>query len=143
MSMQTAQTGIFRRATYGQPLSVVRLAGSEEGVERVVSGDGKAGQVGQELTTEVEDDEEEVQGNGANDGVCLWDAGLLLEILQGRILGQLSICVSGCCDSDPRSCSWREGTRDSWARFIQLGADGRPALVTIDFVHTSLSSWPR
>lgn len=122
---QTGEPGVFQCATYGQPLGVVRLAGGEEGIERVVSRDGKAGQVGQELTAEVEDDEEEVQGNDANDGVCLGDVGLLLEVLQGRILGQLRRCVSD-CDGDPVAGA-RKGTRNSGDRSSSEPTDGRPS----------------
>jgi hypothetical protein len=43
-----------------QPLRVIRFVGSKEGIERIVSGNNKTRDVGQELTTEVEDDKEKV-----------------------------------------------------------------------------------
>lgn len=75
--------------TYGQPLGVVLLVRSEQGIDGVVARDNETGKVGQELTTEVEDDEEEVEGGDADDGVRLGDVGLLLEVVQGGVLGQL------------------------------------------------------
>ena len=80
--------------TYSQPLGVVILGVSEEGSERVVAGDNEASEVGEELATEVEDDEEEVKGNDTNDGIGLGDTGLLLEVVQGGVLGELGDVVS-------------------------------------------------
>lgn len=65
------------------------LVGREQGTEGVVAGDDKAGDVGQELTAEVEEDEEEVEGDGAKDGVGLGDTGLLLEVDENGVLGEL------------------------------------------------------
>lgn len=77
------------RTTYSQPLSVIVLVLGEQGTEGVVSGDDEASQVGQELTTEVEDDEEEVEGSKTDDGVGLGDTSASLEVVQGGVLGQL------------------------------------------------------
>lgn len=70
-------------------MSVVFLAVSEEGSKRVVAGNHEASKVGKKLTTKVEDDEEEVEGNNANDGVGLGNTSLLLEVDEGGVLGQL------------------------------------------------------
>lgn len=75
--------------TYSQPLGVVLLVRSEQGVQGVVTGNDEAGNVGQKLTAEVEDDEEEVEGGNTDDGVGLGDVGLLLEVVKGGVLGQL------------------------------------------------------
>lgn len=75
--------------THSQPLRVIRLAGREEGVKRVVAREDEAGQVGEELASEVEDDKEEVEGDEADEGVGLGDARRLLEVVQGGVLGQL------------------------------------------------------
>lgn len=79
---------------YSQPLGVVLLGLGEQGSERVVAGDDEASKVGEELTTQVEDDEEEVKGNDTDDGIGLGDTNLLLEIVQGGVLGQLGDLVS-------------------------------------------------
>lgn len=54
-----------------------------------VSGNDEAGEVGQELAAEVEDDEEEVQGGKANDGVDLGYRSLLLKVVESWVLGEL------------------------------------------------------
>ena len=46
----------------GQPLSVIHLTGAEEGAERVVGGDNETGGVDEELSSDVEEDQEEVHG---------------------------------------------------------------------------------
>jgi hypothetical protein len=74
--------------THGQPLGVIGLVGGEEGVERVVGRDNEAGGVDEELSSNVEEDQEEVQGTEAEDDVDLGDIGLLLKLLQLRVLGQ-------------------------------------------------------
>lgn len=54
-------------------MCVVNLGGGEEGVERVVTGNEESGKVGEELTTVVEEDEEEVDEADAADDVDLGD----------------------------------------------------------------------
>ena len=79
------------RATHGQPLGVIGLAGGEEGLEGVVGGDDEAGGVDEELSGDVEEDQEEVKGTEAKDDVDLGHIGLLLKLLQLRVLGQLLV----------------------------------------------------
>lgn len=74
---------------YSQPLGIVILIGSKQGMQRVVARDNESGNVGQKLTTEVQDDEEEVERADADDGVCLGDTSLLFKPIQSWILGQL------------------------------------------------------
>lgn len=78
-------------STHGQPLGVIGLAGAEEGLERVVGRDDEAGGVDEELSSNVEEDQEEVQGTEAEDDVDLGHIGLLLKLLQLRVLGQLLV----------------------------------------------------
>ena len=75
--------------TYGQPLSVINLAGAEQGVQRVVAGDDEASNVDKELASNVEEDEEEIQAGETQDGVGLGDGGLLLKVVECGVLGQL------------------------------------------------------
>jgi hypothetical protein len=70
-------------------LGVVDLAGAEQGFERVVSRDNEAGEVDQELAADVEEDEEEIETDKAEEGVDLGHAGLPLKIVERRVLGQL------------------------------------------------------
>lgn len=74
-------------------MSVVHLGCGEQSLQRVVARDDEAGNVGQELAAEVEDDEEEVQGDKTNDGVDLGDRGLLLEVVESRVLGELRLSL--------------------------------------------------
>lgn len=66
------------------------LVGTEKGTKRVVAGNGEAGDIGQELTAEVKDDQEEVERNQADNTVGLGDRGLLLEVDEHRVLRELS-----------------------------------------------------
>jgi hypothetical protein len=77
--------------THGQPLGVIGLASAEEGLEGVVGRDDEAGGVDEELSSDVEEDQEEVQGTKAEDDVDLGHIGLLLKLLQLRVLGQLLV----------------------------------------------------
>lgn len=77
-------------AAYRQPLCIILLVVGEERLERVVTGDNEAGKVGQELAAEVEDDKEEVEGADTNDSISLGDTGLLLSVVEERVLGELS-----------------------------------------------------
>ena len=74
---------------YRQPLGVIGLVRREEGIKGVVSWDDKAGKVGEELASEVEDDKEEVESHEADDGIGLRDGSALLEVVQGRVLREL------------------------------------------------------
>lgn len=74
-------------------MGVVHLGCGEQSLQRVVARDDEAGDVGQELAAEVEDDEEEVQGDKTNDGVDLGDRGLLLEVVESRVLGELRLSL--------------------------------------------------
>jgi hypothetical protein len=94
-------------STYGQPLGVIALGGGEEGLEGVVGGDNKAGGVDEELSSNVEEDKEEVEGAEAENNVDLGNVGLLLKLLQLRVLGQLLVelgQVELCCSGGQSGC---------------------------------------
>jgi len=74
-----------------QPLGVIFFGLGEEGGERVVAGNDKSSKVCEELATNVEDDEEEVESSNTDDGIGLGNANLLLEIVQGGVFGELLI----------------------------------------------------
>ena len=75
--------------TYSEPLGVILLVSGKERIERVVSGDDETSKVGEELAAEVEDDEEEVESDETDGGIGLGNTGGLLEVVEGRVLGQL------------------------------------------------------
>jgi hypothetical protein len=70
-------------------VGVIGLALGEEGLERVVAGDEEASKVDEELASNVEEDEEEVEGTETEDDVDLGDGALLLKVVEGRVLRQL------------------------------------------------------
>jgi hypothetical protein len=70
-------------------VGVIGLALREESLERVVAGDEEASKVDEELSSNVEEDEEEVEGTETEDDVDLGDGALLLKVVEGRVLGQL------------------------------------------------------
>ena len=70
-------------------MGVIGLGLGEESLERVVAGDEEASKVDEELASNVEEDEEEVEGTETEDDVDLRDGALLLEVVEGRVLGQL------------------------------------------------------
>lgn len=75
--------------TYGQPLSIINLAGGEEGVKGVVCWDDERSEVGEEGSAEVEEDEEEVESHNTEDRINLWNRGLLLEVVEDWVAREL------------------------------------------------------
>lgn len=70
-------------------LSVIRGARGEQGLKRVVAGDQEAGKIDEELASDVEEDQEEVNSSQTQDGIHLGDGGLSLEVVEGGVLGEL------------------------------------------------------
>ena len=70
-------------------MGVIGLARGEESLERVVAGNEEASKVDEELASNVEVNEEEVEGTETEDDVDLGDGALLLKVVEGRVLGQL------------------------------------------------------
>ena len=69
------------RQTYGKPLIVVRWCCAEQRLQAKVCWQGEAGSVDKELSTNVEEDEEEVESAETEDHVDFGNARLLLEVL--------------------------------------------------------------
>lgn len=72
-----------------QPLSIIDLACAEQSIQRVIPRDDEACEVHKELSTDIEEDQEKVDSDEAEEGIDLGDAGLLLEIVEGRVFGKL------------------------------------------------------
>ena len=72
-------------------MGVICLARGEESLHRVVAGDDKTGKVDEKLASNVEEDEEKVQGGNTKDDIDLRDRGLRLEVVEGRVLGELQL----------------------------------------------------
>jgi hypothetical protein len=70
-------------------VGVIGLARGEQSLERVVTGNEETSKVDEELASDVEEDEEEVEGTETEDDVDLGDGALLLKVVEGRVLGQL------------------------------------------------------
>ncbi len=71
-------------------LSVVCLSYAEQRLKRIVSWYDEAGNVHEELASDVEEDEEEVDPEKAEESIDFGDGGLLLQVVEHRILGKLS-----------------------------------------------------
>jgi hypothetical protein len=74
-----------------QPLSIINLATAKPGLERVVPRDDEASEVDEELASDVEEDEEEVESDEAEEDIDLGNVGLLLEIVEDRVLAKFLI----------------------------------------------------
>jgi len=74
-----------------QPLSIIDLAGAEQGRQRVITRNDEAGDVDEESASNVEEDQEEVEGSETKDDVDLGNRGLLLEVVEGGVFGQLLV----------------------------------------------------
>jgi hypothetical protein len=81
---------IIESKTYRQPLRVIGTRLGEQGVQRVVSWQDEADGVDEKLGTDVEKDEEEVQGGEAEDDVNLGDTSLLLKLIHVLVFSELS-----------------------------------------------------
>lgn len=70
-------------------MGVIGFGLGEQSLERVVTRDDEASKVDKELASDVEEDEEEVEGTETEDDVDLGDGALLLKVVESRVLGQL------------------------------------------------------
>ena len=70
-------------------LSIIGLAGREQSVHGIVSGEQEASKVDEELAGDVEEDEEEVDSDETEEGIDFRDGRLLLEVVESWVLGEL------------------------------------------------------
>jgi len=77
-----------------KPLSVVGFAHAEESLERIVTRDNESSKIGQQLSSDIEEDEEEVDSDKPEEAIDLGKSGLLLKVIQDLILGKLLINCS-------------------------------------------------
>lgn len=77
-----------------EPLGIITLSDTEESLERIIPRDYETSDIGKELTTDVEEDEKEVGRDQTEECVDLGDRSLLLEVVQDRVLGKLSVDLS-------------------------------------------------
>ena len=75
--------------TYGEPLCIITLPNTEQSLQRVISGNDESGHICKKLTANVEEDEEEIGCDKAKECINLRNRGLLLQIVQSWILGEL------------------------------------------------------
>lgn len=73
-------------------LSVIGSAGRKERLKRVVTGDQETSEVNEKLSSNVEEDQEEVDADQAQDRIDLGDVGLALQVVEDRVLGELYGC---------------------------------------------------
>jgi hypothetical protein len=75
--------------SYRQPLSVIDGAAGKQSVEGVVGGNNKANCVHEKLGSDVEEDQEEVQGAESEHDVDLGYAGTGLQIIEEFVFPEL------------------------------------------------------
>jgi hypothetical protein len=100
---------------YSQPLSVIDLAGAEQSLERVVARNDESGNVDEEFSSNVEENEEEVEASEAKDHVDLGDRRLLLKVVECGVLGQLEHNTVSTCGF---ILSFVDSGRNAWIRRI-------------------------
>lgn len=71
-------------------LGVICLARAEQRVKRIVSWYDEAGNVHEEFTCDVEEDEEEVDSEKAEESINFGNGRLFLQIVEHRIFGKLT-----------------------------------------------------
>jgi len=76
-----------------EPLSIICFTNTEESFKRVVSRNDETSKIGKKLSTDVEEDEEEVGSNKTQESIHFGDRCLLLQIVQDWILRKLLINV--------------------------------------------------
>lgn len=74
-----------------KPLGIVAFADAKQRFERIVTRNHETSKVSQELTADVEEDEEKVECDQSEEDVDFWEASLLLEVVQSLILRKLLI----------------------------------------------------
>ena len=77
------------RRTYGKPLSVIGFADAEQCLQRIIPWNHEYSNICQKLTPDVKENEKKISGDQSEKGVDLGDRGLLLQVVQSRILGKL------------------------------------------------------
>lgn len=70
-------------------LSIICLARGEQGIERVVARNQETGKVDEELASNVEENQEGVDSDQAEDDIDLRNGGLALQIVEDRVLREL------------------------------------------------------
>jgi len=88
-ALENCQEGVDNPIS--QPLGIIARLRSEQSLEGVVGWDGEADGLDEEVGGDVEEDQEEVQGSEAEDDVDLWHIGLLFEVVEGRVFGELTV----------------------------------------------------
>lgn len=73
----------------GAYLSVINLAGAEQRFEGIIARNEEAGKVHKELASNVEKDQKEVDPDKPKESIDLGYGGLLLEVVEHGVLGQL------------------------------------------------------
>lgn len=64
-----------------QPLSIISSTRSKQCLKRVITGDQESRKIHQEFSSDIEEDEEKVYSNQAEDGVDLGHGGLAFEVV--------------------------------------------------------------
>lgn len=74
----------------GQPLSIIRGARTEQGLQRVITRDNETNDIDEERTGNVKEHQQDVGSNQSQDGVGLGNRRLLLQVVKDGVFGKLS-----------------------------------------------------
>ena len=89
-------------------LSIVGFAGGKQSLKRVVARDNEAGNIDEEGTAKIEDDEEQVDGAKAEDSIDFGNRGLPLKVGEAWIFGQLRRILSASSHMATKmACTWQ------------------------------------
>jgi hypothetical protein len=78
-----------KELSYRQPLGVIDSAAREQSVEGVISWDDETNRVHEELGSDVEEDQEEVQGAEPEHDIDLGHVGVGLEVIENFVFPEL------------------------------------------------------
>lgn len=70
-------------------MSIISLACAEQSIERIIAWDDETGEVDEEFSSNVEEDEEEINGGDAEESIHLGNGCLLLKVIERRVFGKL------------------------------------------------------
>ena len=77
------------RVTQGSYLSIIGLTSAEERFHGIVTGNDESRNIDEEFASNIEEDKKEVDADQSEESIDFWNRGLLLEVVEHRILRKL------------------------------------------------------
>lgn len=70
-------------------MSIIGFARTKQSLKRVITRNEETSKIYEKLPSNVEENEEKVNGDKTEEGIDFRDRGLLLEVVERRVLGKL------------------------------------------------------